>query len=131
MALTMLSLLMKREMSARELWPNIFCIKNGELHTPSVEFDLLEGITRRTIIELARDKGMKVIERAISKDELVTFDEIFFCGSSARVTPILSIDKKKVGNGKMGKLTGELARLYDDATKGKIRGKENWIKVAK
>ncbi len=106
---------------------NIFFVKDGALHTPSVEFDLLEGITRNTVIQIAKDAGIAVYERAIIKDELHSFDEIFFCGSSARLTPILSIDKKLVGNGQIGPVTADLTQKYNDLTKGRIEKYASWV----
>ncbi len=106
---------------------NIFFVKDGALHTPSVDFDLLEGITRKTIIQMAQEKGIQVMERAISKEELSSFDEVFFCGSSARITPILSIEKKPVGKGDIGPITADLMQTYDNLTKGKIEKYKDWV----
>jgi branched-chain amino acid aminotransferase len=106
---------------------NVFFVKNGELHTPSVEFDMLEGITRRSIIEIARDIGIVMHERAILKDEIHDFDEAFFCGSSARITPILSIDSKKVGKGTTGPLTEKLQERYSRITSGLDSAYQKWL----
>ncbi len=106
---------------------NLFFVKNGELVTPSVDFDLLEGITRKTIIEIAG----KVTERAISKNEIYDFDEAFFCGSSARITPILSIDKKKVGKGTIGPVTADLMKKYDEAIHGNDTKYGKWLTYIK
>lgn len=106
---------------------NLFFVKEGKLITPSVDFDLLEGITRKSIIQIARDMKIEVVERAILKDEIYSFDEAFMCGSSARVTPILSIDKKKVGAGRIGKITGDILKKYDEVIHGNVKGYEKWI----
>jgi branched-chain amino acid aminotransferase len=110
---------------------NVFFVKKGKLITPAVEFDLLEGITRKTIIELAKDLKIKVEERAIKAKELSTFDEVFFCGSSARITPILSIEKKKVGDGKIGKVTEQLMDLYSRILMGEENRYNVWVKLVK
>ena len=106
---------------------NVFFVKDGVLHTPSVEFDLLEGITRRSIIELARDLHINVEERAISVEELPTFNEVFFCGSSARIVPILSIDKRNVGEGKIGPVTAQLMKKFEGVLRGTEKGYEKWL----
>jgi branched-chain amino acid aminotransferase len=115
---------------------NLFFVKNGRLHTPSVNFDLLEGITRDTLMKLAYDLKLEVVERPISRSELYTFDEAFVCGSSARVIPIISIDKRKVGDGKMGNITQKLTQKYISVLTGekmKAGNKEykNWITIFK
>lgn len=110
---------------------NIFFVKKGKLVTPAIEFDLLEGITRRTVLDLAQDLNIKVEERAIKPKEISTFDEAFFSGSSARITPILSIDKKPIGDGKIGKVTAELMKKYDDIIRGKEKAYTKWLKTVK
>jgi branched-chain amino acid aminotransferase len=108
---------------------NVFFVKGKELVTPAVEFDLLEGITRRSVIELAKDAGYKVTERAIKKEELHSFEEAFFCGSSARITPILSIDKKQIGKGQTGPITAQLMKEYDAVIRGANPKYSAWIKT--
>ena len=76
---------------------NIFIVRNGVLITPGVSTDLLEGITRASVITIARDAGIPVEERAIDRTELYIADEAFISGSSARITPILSVDKRPMG----------------------------------
>jgi len=97
---------------------NIFLVRNGVLITPSTSFDLLEGITRDSIMNIARNVKISVEERPIDRSELYVAEEVFFCGSSARITPILSIDKRKVGNGAPGAITKKLSREYNDIQKG-------------
>ncbi len=108
---------------------NLFLVKKGVLVTPSTDYDLLEGITRKSIIQIAKDMGYKTDERTISKDELASFDEAFFCGSSARITPVLSIDKRKIGEGTIGKITGELMVKFDDVIHGRVQAYSSWIKT--
>ena len=87
---------------------NIFMIKNGVLITPDTSSDILEGITRRSIIELAKERGLNVVERKVALTELYTADEVFACGTSAFVSPITEIDNRIIGAGTMGAITQSL-----------------------
>jgi len=97
---------------------NIFLVRNGVLITPHVGADILEGITRDSILKIARDMKLPVEERLIDRSELYLADEAFVCGSSARVTPVLSIDKRKIGNGVMGPMSQTLSDAYRVAQRG-------------
>lgn len=88
---------------------NIFMVKSKTLYTPDCASDILEGITRRSIICLAEENGLKVIERKLALTEFYTADEVFACGTSAFVAPIISIDSRQIGNGTLGPVT-ELLR---------------------
>lgn len=90
---------------------NIFFVKRGELITPDPASDILEGINRRSIIELAKKNGITVQERKVALTELYTADEVFACGTSAFVSPIVEIDNRQIGNGKPGLLTEKLREL--------------------
>ncbi len=92
---------------------NIFLVKNGKLITPHSHSDILEGITRDTVIKLANKTGISVEERAVDRSELYTADELFFSGSSANITPILSVDKRIIGSGKIGPITKQLSDIYE------------------
>ncbi len=83
---------------------NVFIVRNGTLVTPDVGADLLEGITRNSVIAIAAELNIPVEQRAIDRSELYVADEAFICGSSARITPILSIDKRAIGTGTAGRL---------------------------
>ncbi len=96
---------------------NIFMVKNGVLITPDTSSDILEGITRRSIIELANQHALSVIERKIALTELYTADEVFACGTSAFVSPITEIDNRVIGNGVAGTITKSL-RTKLSATQG-------------
>ena len=109
---------------------NIFLVKDGTLITPSVSSDILEGITRRTIIELAKEMAVLVEEREVEKDELFTADEIFASGTSAFVAPITEIDGKKIGDGSMGTLTAQLQKAHQEILHGThLRSKELLTKL--
>lgn len=86
---------------------NIFLIKEGVLITPDASSDILEGITRKTIIELALEHGYRVIERKVALTEVYTADEVFACGTSAFVAPITKVDGRKIGIGESGPMTLE------------------------
>jgi len=107
---------------------NIFLIKNTELITPSTTFDILPGITRDSIITIAKDMGLLVIERPVNRSELYTCDEAFLTGSSARVTPILSIDRREIGNGIAGEITLKLVKKLEEIQRGEVNKYGKWRK---
>jgi branched-chain amino acid aminotransferase len=102
---------------------NVFIVRNGVLITPGVSADILEGITRASVIAIARDNGIPVEERAVDRTELYIADEAFLCGSSARLTPILSVDKRPVGAGAAGPITNDLLKKFAAAQSGADSGK--------
>lgn len=97
---------------------NIFIVSQGKLFTPDLA-SCLDGITRRSIITIAHELGMKVISRRISRDEVYTADEMFFCGTAAEVTPIREIDDRQIGDGKRGEITAKLQERFFDIVSGK------------
>jgi branched-chain amino acid aminotransferase len=105
---------------------NIFLVINGELHTPDLH-SALDGITRRTVVQLAKDFGMPVIERRITRDESWIADEAFFTGTAAEVTPIREIDNRAIGSGTRGPVTEKLQKAYLDAVKGKSPQYAGWL----
>jgi branched-chain amino acid aminotransferase len=98
---------------------NIFIVRGGTLITPGSSSDILEGINRATVIELARDMGIKVEERTIDVSELYIADEAFACGTSAFVAPVIEIDKRPVGAAAMGPLTAKLRGKHHEVLHGK------------
>jgi branched-chain amino acid aminotransferase len=107
---------------------NLFLVKNNRLCTPLTTDDILEGITRRTIIELCQNElGIETVERKIDRTELYTADEMFFVGTGAQVSPILEVDHRSIGSGKIGKLTKNIMQLYFDVVRGKIKKYSNWL----
>jgi len=107
---------------------NIFLVRNNKLITPSLSSDILEGITRQAIIQIAKDKKIaQVEEREIARSELYLSDEIFFCGTAAEITPVISVDGRNVGNGGIGDITKKMQEVYFDAVMGKIEEYEEWI----
>ena len=98
---------------------NIFLVINGKLVTPPTYNSILIGITRDTIFQLAKNElGIETIERPVVPAELYTADECFLTGTAAHITPIAEIDHRKIGNGKVGEITGALQRLYFEVIKG-------------
>lgn len=104
-----------------------FIIKNKTVITPQLTDSVLESITRDTVIKIAKDKGYSVVERTIDRTELYICDEAFLCGSAMEITPVLSIDKSVIGDGKIGSITKELHLMYLDAVRGKLEQYKNWI----
>ncbi len=106
---------------------NIFLVMRGKLITPPPSDNILVGITRDSVITLAREElGMETVERSIGRTELYVAEECFMTGTAAHVTPVVDIDGRKVGDGKVGELTRKLQRLYFDVVKGKNPKYLNW-----
>jgi branched-chain amino acid aminotransferase len=110
---------------------NIFFVLGGKLVTPPSSDNILLGVTRDTVIQLARNElGIETLEESVDRSELYLADEVFFTGTAAHVSPVLEIDHRPVGNGKAGKVTKELQRLYFDVIKGKNPKYLNWCTPA-
>ncbi len=106
---------------------NIFMVRDGALVTPPITDNILEGITRRTVIELARrELGIDVVERSIDRTEVYIAEEMFFAGTAAGVTGITKVDHRPVGRGVMGPVTSQLRALVDDAVRAKLPKYEHW-----
>ncbi len=106
---------------------NVYLIENGQLITSRTTDNILVGITRNTIKEIAeKEFAVKVLEKAINRTELYMADEAFFCGTGAQVSPITSIDHRLIGDGKPGPLTRKIQDLYFDIVKGKIKKYKHW-----
>ena len=106
---------------------NLFLVFDGALHTTPVSAALLNGITRDTIIRLARANGIDVIERDLPREYLYLCDELFMCGTAAEITPIRSVDGRQVGAGKPGPLTRRLQELYFDLVEGRGDAPSGWL----
>ena len=105
---------------------NVFIIRKGKLFTPDLT-SALEGITRDTIVQLAKEIGLEVIEKRITRDEVYTADEAFFTGTAAEVTPIRELDNRNIGSGTRGPITEKLQALYFDVVKGKSAKHAHWL----
>lgn len=108
---------------------NIFRVKDGVLTTPTKAAGVLEGITRDSIIQIAKDNGIPFKEEDFIREDMFTADELFFCGTAANVTPIREVDNRAIGNGKFP-LTKKIQQTYLDAIHGKIPKYENWLSYA-
>ncbi len=108
---------------------NLFLVFDGALHTSPISAALLNGITRDTIIHLARRHGIDVIERDLPREYLYLCDELFMCGTAAEITPIRSVDGRQVGAGKPGALTRRLQELFFDLVEGRGDAPEGWLTV--
>ncbi|MHB1829924.1 MAG: branched-chain amino acid transaminase [Candidatus Micrarchaeaceae archaeon] len=106
---------------------NIFIVQDGVLVTPPKSSDILLGITRDTVIRIAGDMGLEVNERDIRREELYTSDEVFFCGTAAEITPIISVDSRAVGNGKPGHITKALSDRYSKIVNGEDKKFRDWL----
>ena len=105
---------------------NIFLVINGKLITSAATDDILVGVTRNTIIELARDFDIPIEERTIDRTELYLAEEAFCCGTGAQIVHIESIDHRLVGNGKIGAITKQIQDLYFDVVRGKVEKYRKW-----
>jgi branched-chain amino acid aminotransferase len=105
---------------------NIFISRNGVLKTTPLT-SILEGITRKSIIQIATDEGIKIIEERFTRDEIYIADEAFFTGTAAEVTPIRELDGRIIGNGNPGPLTKKLQSIFFDIVRGKNKRYETWL----
>ncbi len=107
---------------------NLFIIRKGVVHTPAVTENILEGITRSTLIHLLREEmGLEVVERAIDRSELYIADEVLLCGTGAQVAPVVEIDRRRIGDGEPGPLTMKLQRDYFAICKGRNPKYRDWL----
>jgi len=105
---------------------NIFLVRDGVLYTPALT-SALNGITRDTIIILAKEMGLSIIEKNITRDEVYIANEVFFTGSAAEVTPIRELDNRQIGNGKRGEITERLQTAYFDLVEGRADSHQDWL----
>ena len=105
---------------------NLFIVRHGKLYTPELT-SALEGITRDTILTIANENGLKVVEKRITRDEIYISDEAFFTGSAAEVTPIRELDGRVIGNGGRGPVTEKLQSLYFDYVHGRRPDHQEWL----
>jgi branched-chain amino acid aminotransferase len=110
---------------------NLFLVKDNVLITPPLGASILPGITRDSIIKLAKDLGYEVAEHIIPREMLYTADEVFFTGTAAEITPIKSIDKIEIGEGKRGPVAAKLQKEFFDIVEGKKEDRHNWLTFIK
>jgi len=106
---------------------NVFIVRDDVLITPPVSENILEGITRRTVMTLAQEElGLRVVERAIDRSEIYICEELFLTGTAAQVTAVTRVDHRPVGEGVMGPITTQLRGLYGDMVRGRLRKYRHW-----
>ena len=106
---------------------NLFLVFDGALHTTPASASILTGITRHTLMTLAREEGIDVVERDLPREYLYLADEILMCGTAAEVTPIRSVDGKQIGSGKAGPITRRLQELFFGLFNGKTADRWGWL----
>lgn len=106
---------------------NLFIVKKGKLITPPLSASILEGVTRDTILTLAREEGIPVSEEMMTRDQLYLADEAFFTGTAAEVTPIREVDDRRIGDGAVGAITRRLQQRYFDVVKGSDNAHPEWL----
>jgi branched-chain amino acid aminotransferase len=106
---------------------NLFVVRRGVLHTPPVHASVLPGITRDSIIAIARDLGYDVRETTIQREALYVADELFFVGTAAEVTPIRSVDRVQIGTGQCGPITRTVQKRFFEIINGEVPDTYNWL----
>lgn len=106
---------------------NFFMVRDGVLITPPVTDNILEGVTRKTLLEVAKDQGMPILERSVDRSELAFADEVILTGTGARVSPVIQVDQFTIGDGKVGPIATQLQQLYAQIVYGKIPQYKDWV----
>ena len=106
---------------------NLFMVRDGVLITPPVSDDILEGITRAGVFEIAKHLDIPIKERSIDRTELYIADEVFLCGTGAQVSPVASVDHRAVGDGRVGPISKQISKTYFDAVRGRSAAFKHWI----
>lgn len=107
---------------------NVFIVKNGKIYTPDLA-SCLDGITRDAVLTMARDSGIEVIEKRITRDEMYCADEAFFTGTAAEITPIRELDNRSIGEGKRGPITEKIQSMFFEVVAGKSDKYQHWLTV--
>lgn len=106
---------------------NLFLLSGGSLHTPATSENILVGITRGVVMQLAQEElGIATVERQIARTELYGADEVFLCGTGAQISPVVEIDRRAIGDGTVGPVAAELQRIYFDAVRGRTPKYAGW-----
>lgn len=106
---------------------NIFVIRDGKIHTPPLGSSVLPGITRDTVVTIAQDLGLPIVETVIPREMLYIADEVFFTGTAAEVTPIRSVDRIQIGAGHRGPITEKIQQAFFELVEGKAEDKHGWL----
>jgi len=106
---------------------NIFIIRDGRLATPGLSQDILEGINRSAVITLCRDElGLPVVERQIGRTEVYVADEVFLCGTGAQIAPVIEVDRRPIGSGRVGPVTARIQQHFQDVVTGRHPKYRHW-----
>jgi branched-chain amino acid aminotransferase len=108
---------------------NIYIVRDGEIATPGQHNSILDGITRRSIVQIARDLGYTVVERNVARAEMYLAEEIFMSGTAAELVPVVEVDDHKIGEGRPGEITSVLQAAFDDAIHGRSERYREWLDV--
>jgi len=106
---------------------NIFLVRDGVIYTPPCGSSILRGITRDTVITLARELGIEVVEQPVPREMLYIADEVFFTGTAAEITPVATIDRVEIGNGSRGPVTERLQKRFFDVVSGEVEDTRGWL----
>ena len=110
---------------------NIYAVREGVIFTPPQTAGILDGISRKSVIQIARDLGYELVERDLARAELYLADEVFLSGTAAELVPVREIDDHQIGGGRPGPVTGEIQRVFDDALHGRDPRYVDWLDVVK
>lgn len=105
---------------------NLCFVQNDKIITTNTTDDILVGVTRNTVLEMAKELGIETVERSVDRSELYVFDEVFCCGTGAQIMPITSIDNRIIDDGKIGKITKLIQQMYSDIVRGRIDKYRHW-----
>jgi branched-chain amino acid aminotransferase len=106
---------------------NVFIVRNGVIYTPPTSSSILAGMTRHCVFVIAKDLGIRIEQHLIPRESLYMADEIFFSGTAAEITPITSVDKIPVGDGKPGPITLRIQNHFFGIVRGDIEDRNNWL----
>jgi len=106
---------------------NLFLLRGTTLICPGANDDILEGITRAAVLEIAREFGIKVVERSVDRSELYIGDELFLCGTGAQISPVIEVDHRPIGTGAIGPVTKRIQERYFDAVHGRVPEYSHWL----
>jgi branched-chain amino acid aminotransferase len=108
---------------------NVFVVKEGAIYTPPQTASILDGINRKSVMEIARDLGYTLVERDVARAELALADEVFLTGTAAELTPMVSIDDIAIGSGRPGEVTRAIQSVFEDALHGRVERYREWLDV--
>jgi branched-chain amino acid aminotransferase len=110
---------------------NVYIVRDGEIATPGQHNSILDGITRRSIMQIARDLGYSVVERSVARAEMYLADEMFLSGTAAEVVPVREVDDHQIGTGKPGEITRVIQHAFDDAIHGRSERYREWLDLVR